>query len=313
MIGNFDLGTLGPTLVGILALFVFLIVSMVILTLLVVFLQKRQFNYWKGGNTIAVVPIEGIISFSDRPGTPFRKVIDRLELAQFLKVGVIILRINSPGGTPSASEEIYLALKKLREAGTKLVALMEDTAASGAFLIAMAAEHIVAHSATITGSIGVIHQSIEFSDLLRRVGVGVNMATSGENKGTGSFLKKMTAKQKAVMEEMIATLHEQFCAWVAEGRKMEIEEVHSLADGRPYTGAQAKELGLIDELGGFAAAVEAARRLANIPEGKERVLHIRVGDKLFGLKNLLGVSSLLERILPAATVSECPFWWIMDI
>lgn len=310
--GNFDLGSLWTPLVGILALFAFLIVSMVILTLLVVFLQRRQFNYWKGGNTIAIVPIEGILSFSDRPGSPFRKVIDRLELAQYLRVGAIVLRINSPGGTPSASEEIYFSFKKLREAGMKLVALMEDTAASGAFLVAMAAEHIVAHPSTITGSIGVLHQSIEVSDLFRRAGVGVNTIVSGEQKGAGSFLEKMTAKQKAVLQEMIGLLREQFCTWVAEGRKMEIEKVHALADGRPYTGIQAKELGLVDELGGFAEAVAAARRLANIPEDKERVLHIRVGDKLFGLRNLLGASSLLERILPAAT-SECPFWWVMQI
>jgi ClpP class serine protease len=76
---------------------------------------------------------------------------------------------------------------------------------------------------------------------------------------------------------------------------------------------QAKELRLVDELGGFAEAVAAARRLAEIPKDKERVLHVRVGDKLFGLKNLLGVSSLLEKILPATTSSESPFWWVMNI
>ncbi|MBN1439340.1 MAG: signal peptide peptidase SppA [Anaerolineales bacterium] len=184
------------------------------------------------------------------------------------EIRAILLRINSPGGSVVASDEIYHALK---ECGKPIVVLMGETAASGGYYVSMAAEHLIANPATLTGSIGVISSFPEASELLKNLGVTVSVIKSGEVKDLGSLYRPMTEAEKAEWQKIVNEIYESFVRIVAEGRNMPLEKVRDLADGSVYTGTQALELGLIDALGYQEDAVAKAAELGGIT-GAPRVI-----------------------------------------
>jgi protease-4 len=242
-----------------------------------------------GGNRIASLEVEGQIS-------------DATEFVEQLKdygnrsgVRSVVLRINSPGGGVAASQEIYEAIKKFRaETKKKVVVSMGPVAASGAYYIACAADRIFANPGTITGSIGVIAEWYNYGELLRWAKTQDIVIKSGAFKDAGSPTRPLTEEERAYFQSLIDNMHNQFVSVVAENRKMKEEAVRPLADGRAFTGQQAKDNGLIDEIGTYQDAVAAAAKMADI-SGPPRILTPpKKGPSLLDL--LLGESrSLLPR------------------
>jgi len=229
------------------------------------------------GDKVAILPITGLIA--DSEGT-----IEQLKkYAKDDSVKAIILRINSPGGGVGPSQEIYSEVKKLR--GKKvIVASMGALAASGGYYIACAADKIFANPGTITGSIGVIMQFVSVKDLIEKIGLKGMVVKSGAFKDIGSPVREMKPEEQKLLQEVVENVHLQFVGAVSEGRKMDRNKVMKLADGRIFSGEQAKELGLVDALGNLEDAVEEAGKMAKI-EGEPRV--VTPPKKKFSILELL--------------------------
>lgn len=188
------------------------------------------------------------------------------------EVKAIVLRMNTPGGSAAASQEIAEEIEKVQKAGKIVVTSMGDVAASGGYWIAAGTNRIVANPATTTGSIGVIWSVANLQELYRKIGVGQETIKSGTFKDMGSPARSITPEEKALLQGMVDDIFEQFVAVVVKGRNLDENKVRSLADGRIYTGRQAKELGLVDELGNMYDAIDIAAQMAGIqgrPEVKE--------------------------------------------
>ncbi|HET9531772.1 MAG TPA: signal peptide peptidase SppA [Blastocatellia bacterium] len=221
-----------------------------------------------GGDRVAVVYIEGVIFDS-------KTVNEQLKMyADDSRVRAILLRIDSPGGGVAASQEIHDQVKWLRdEKKKKIVVSMGSVAASGGYYIACAADHIVANPGSITGSIGVIAEYVNYGNLLKWAQLGTEVIKSGEFKDTGSPTRELTPKEREYLQGIINQLYGQFVNAVVEGRsdRLTRERVLQLADGRVYTGEEALKEKLIDELGNYEAALKTAARLAGI-EGEPYVV-----------------------------------------
>ena len=206
---------------------------------------------------IGVIPIEGAITDS-------RAIIS--QLVEFKKDGqikAIILRVNSPGGGVAPSQEIYREVRKT-VMSKKVIASMGSLAASGGYYVASAADKIVANPGTLTGSIGVIMEFVQVEELLKKIGVGMEVIKSGEFKDIGSPHRKMSEREKELIRALILDVQKQFVEAVARGRNLPLDKVEEIADGRILSGAQSKELGLVDQLGNFEDAVDLAKSLAGI-------------------------------------------------
>ncbi len=212
---------------------------------------------------VAVVDIEGIISGS-------REVIDNLHrLRDDNSVKAIVLRIDSPGGTVGPAQEIYEEVLKLRN-HKPVVTSMGSVAASGGYYIAAATQKIFANPGTITGSIGVLVEVANFEELLGKIGLSSDVIKSGDYKDTLSPTRTMQTDERALVQEVVDTIHNQFVNAVAQGRSMPRETVAALADGRIFSGEQALQAGLVDEPGNLYDAIQAAADMAGI-EGKPEV------------------------------------------
>lgn len=230
-------------------------------------------------NQIGLVEIEGGIFDAD----DVLEEIDHFRKKENIK-GVVV-RLDSPGGSVAASQEILEAVLKLRE--TKpVVASMGSVAASGAYYVACGAQKIVANPGTITGSIGVRMEHVEFSDLLQLIKVKHETLKSGEFKDIGAFDRPMTEDERRILQGVLTDLHDQFKTAVAHYRSIDRAEVDRLADGRIYSGKQALELKLVDMLGGVSEAVRVAGELAGIagePEVVRFRSYRRYVDNIFGV------------------------------
>ncbi|MBW1733464.1 MAG: signal peptide peptidase SppA [Deltaproteobacteria bacterium] len=206
---------------------------------------------------IGVIPVEGAITSSQNVTS---------QLVKFRKdksIRAIILKINSPGGAIAPSQEIYREVQKTIPV-KKVVAAMGTVAASGGYYIAAAASRIVANPGTITGSIGVIVEFVNMEDLLNKIGVDLEIVKSGEFKDMGSPDRKLTDKEREILQALVMDMQNQFMEAIARGRRLPLEKVRAMADGRVFSGAQARELGLVDFLGNFQDAVETTKELAGI-------------------------------------------------
>jgi protease-4 len=210
------------------------------------------------GPRVAIVELEGLI-------------IDVEGLLRDLKghrenplVRAVVIRINSPGGVVGPTQELHDALQRLRRAGKPVVASLGAVAASGGYYVAVACDEVYANPGTLTGSIGVIMQLANFEQLMKKVGVDYVVVKAGQFKDIGNVSRPMTADEKRVMQALLDDVHGQFIGAVAAGRKLPREEVQRFADGRIFSGTQAKELKMVDALGGLEEAVEAAAKLAGL-------------------------------------------------
>lgn len=209
---------------------------------------------------IGVVYLEGVISKAGDYTSWIRTLRDDDT------VKGVLLRINCPGGAVAPSQEIYHAVKDLANVKPVVVS-MSSVAASGGYYSAAPAHLIVANSSSLTGSIGVIMEMQNLQELFGKLGIKRQALTSGPLKDAGSPFKKMTKEDRAYLMAIIKDIHEQFVKDVAEARKMDIEEVRKVADGRALTGNQALEAGLVDRIGTMADAVDELKDLCNL-QGK---------------------------------------------
>lgn len=226
---------------------------------------------------LAVIDVDGMIledaepsGFGSSSGASARALTKRLSEMHKHPPKAIILRINSPGGSAAASEAIYRELVRLKQAkGVKVVAMMGDICASGGYMIAAAADRIVANPATLTGSIGVIMHLANYEGLMGKVGVRSITIKAGRLKDIGAPDRTMTREERAVLQGIVDDSYDQFLEVVSAGRKMPLAKVRALAEGRIYTGRQARASGLVDELGTMEAAIQAARKLARLDPDEE--------------------------------------------
>jgi protease-4 len=184
-------------------------------------------------------------------------------------VRALVLRLNTPGGTVTASDIIYRELMLFRErTRVPIVAVLMDVAASGGYYIALGADTIVAHPTTVTGSIGTILVTANVEGLMQKLGVGATTVKSGAHKDMGSPFRTLTAEERAIFQGVIDELQRQFVAKVVERRRLPEETARALADGRIYTAPQALGHRLVDSIGYVPDAIEAAKRAAGVTEAK---------------------------------------------
>ncbi len=218
-----------------------------------------------GSDKVALVKIEGLLVTSEN-------VVEELhDYAEDGSVKAIVLRIDSPGGGVVASQEIYNAVKYARKEGKKVVVSMGSVAASGGYYIAVAADKIVANPGTLTGSIGVIMEFASVEKLLEKIGIKGMVVKAGQYKDMGSPFRDMTEPEKKLLQGVIDDVHAQFIDAVAEGRRIPVDDVKAIADGRIFTGRQALALKLVDRLGDLTDSIALAGTLAGI-KGKPRIV-----------------------------------------
>jgi len=231
-----------------------------------------------GKDGVAIVRIEGPILDS------YQTIEELKAFADDPLVKAIVVRIDSPGGGVAPSQEIYNAVRRVRKEQNKtVVASMGTVAASGGYYIAVATDRILANPGTLTGSIGVIMQMANFQDLLEKIGVKSVVIKTGKFKDLGSPFRPMVEEERQLLESVMNDTLSQFVEAVAEGRSLEVAEVEQLADGRVFTGRQAKSVLLIDEIGDLQDAIKLAGELSGI-EGIPRVLET---TKPFSIKEFL--------------------------
>ncbi|MFQ6537571.1 MULTISPECIES: signal peptide peptidase SppA [Aphanothece] len=219
----------------------------------------------KTRRTMARISIEGPIGGGTRT-----RVLKALRQVEERECPALLLRIDSPGGTVGDSQEIHSALLRLRDKGCRVVASFGNISASGGVYIGVAAEKIVANPGSITGSIGVILRGNNISKLLKRLGVSFETVKSGLYKDILSPDRALTQAERDLLQDLIDSSYTQFVAAVAEGRGLTEETVRQFADGRVFSGAQARELGLVDQLGDEEAARRLAAELAGLDADKTR-------------------------------------------
>ena len=250
---------------------------------------------------VGVIPIEGTITESDT------LVAQLVEFKKDRKIKAIILRINSPGGGVGPSQEIHREIRKTIKS-KKVIASLGGLAASGGYYVACAANQIVANPGTLAGSIGVIMEFVQAEELLKKIGVGVEVLKTGEFKDIGSFHRKLSEGDREMIRAVVFDVQKQFVEAVAQGRNLPVEKVRDIADGRILSGARCKELGLVDQLGNFEDAVELARTMAGI-KGEVTLVYPRKPRSKWWDLFLQNTSKALCRGLRDALMLRLEYRW----
>ncbi|TET50406.1 MAG: signal peptide peptidase SppA, partial [Anaerolineales bacterium] len=237
------------------------------------------------GASVAVLRLDGVIA-SSSGGSLSAGGVSPSAVAQALEqvaansyIKALVVRVNSPGGSVVASDEIYELFLEFEK---PIVISMGEMAASGGYYIACAADYVYAHPSTLTGSIGVISEFYNFEELLDEIGVDVFVISSGETKDFGSPYREMTEGERDMWAAVIDEAYDGFVEIVAEGRGLPLDDVRELADGRVYTGQQALARGLVDELGTLDDAIAKAAELGGI-SGEPYVIELQQPQGLFDL------------------------------
>ena len=265
---------------------------------------------------IARIEITGAIASNTRV-----QVLKALKTVEEKRFPALLLRIDSPGGTVGDSQEIYSALKKLREK-VKIVASFGNISASGGVYIGVGADYIMANPGTITGSIGVILRGNNIERLLEKIGVSFKVIKSGPYKDILAFDRQLTEPEQHILQELIDISYLQFVETVAEGRNLSVEKVKTFADGRIFTGQQAVELGVVDRLGTEEDARRWAAELVGLDPEKtkcytleerkpflSRLLNNQGGNaSLIGNSRLSGLSMGNDWLEFELTTSGLPLW-----
>jgi protease-4 len=286
-----------PVIRGLIGLFLAFIVFFLSVLILSFFLGR------KGGllvsDKIAIVPVTGVITDS-------QSIVEQLgEFKKHRKVKAIVIRIDSPGGGVGPSQEIYEEIKKARRE-KKVIASIGSIGASGGYYVACAAEKIVANAGAITGSIGVIVEYANVEELMDKIGLKGVVIKSGKYKDIMSPLRNITDEEKSLIQNVVNDIHDQFISAVAEGRHLDKAKVEAIADGRIFTGVQAKKLGLVDALGNLQDAVQMAAKAVGIegepeliyPEKKLSILDYLLGKTLQKWDDLMHIPYRFSYLLP---------------
>lgn len=242
------------------------------------------------GSKVAVIELVGQIESANEIVKQFKKY------REDNSIKAIVFRIESPGGGVAASQEIYEEVRKTREAGMPVVASMGSVAASGGYYVACGASKIVANHGTVTGSIGVIAQFVRLDPMLGKIGIEMTTIKSGKFKDVGNPFRQMSKEDKEYFQNLIDDVYLQFMTVVGKERHIPLDSVRTIADGRVYTGSQARQIGLVDTLGTYEDAIDLAAKMAGIKGKpslvKERKKRISIFDLLFdgsALRSFLGV------------------------
>ena len=229
-----------------------------------------------GDSKVLLLDLSGVIGSQDKDGlvpqpnmlATFKEELTRA--AKDEKIKALVVRVNSPGGTVTASDILHHELKTFKAAKKiPVVVSMMDVAASGGYYLAMAGDAILVHPSTVTGSIGVIMLTVNARGLLEKVGVEANAITSGPRKDMGSPFRVMTPEEKEIFQGVIDSFYQRFLSVVQEGRpNLSPDQIKRLADGRIYSGEQAKAAGLVDDIGYLDEAIELAKRKAGLSEAR---------------------------------------------
>ena len=284
--------------VGVLALFVFTV--WLLLTV--------SDDGLPGGAKVAVVEVQGVIGVGADRGLDTEAIIRTLgEYRDDPAVRAVVLRIDSPGGVVVPTQEIFTAVRRLREAKKPVVASLGSVAASGGYYVAVSADRIFASPGTLTGSIGVVMQLANVEGLLKKVGVEYVVVKAGAYKDVGNFARAMTPEERRILQALLDDVYDQFISAVAEGRGLDPQAVRAFAEGRIYSGRQAHGLKMVDDLGGLEDAIEAAAKMAGLPP-KPKVVYPR---RRFSLRELLrnewGLGPV-SRMLPAMETLRTPLY-----
>jgi len=229
-----------------------------------------------GDSKVLLLDLSGVIGSQDKDGLvpqPNMLATFKEELTRAVKdekIKALVVRVNSPGGTVTASDILHHELKTFKAAKKiPVVVSMMDVAASGGYYLAMAGDAILVHPSTVTGSIGVIMLTVNARGLLEKVGVEANAITSGPRKDMGSPFRVMTPEEKEIFQGVIDSFYQRFLSVVQEGRpNLSPDQIKRLADGRIYSGEQAKAAGLVDDIGYLDEAIELAKRKAGLSEAR---------------------------------------------
>ncbi|MDH5493006.1 MAG: signal peptide peptidase SppA, partial [Myxococcales bacterium] len=257
-------------------------------------IEPRAPRDWGGARRIGVVVVDGTLVDGRNQDIPFvgihtsggQTIVEAIEgLAADPSIGAIVLRVDSPGGSVLASDQIWRALRRARRR-KPVIASMGAVAASGGYYVASAADEIWADPATITGSIGIFFGKVDFSALAERLGVRIEHLRRGPHAGAESLFRPFTPVERALLVEKVRRWYRLFLRRVATGRGLPVARVHELGQGRVYSGDRALRLGLVDRLGGFDSALSRARRLARLSDEAAVILLPRRPEHL--LEYVLG-------------------------
>jgi protease-4 len=223
-----------------------------------------------------VLAEEPIFTFEAKPQVPLlARVREELEkAAEDDRVRALVLRINSPGGTVTASDIVYHEITRFKaRRKIPVVAAILDVGASGGYYVALAADRIVAHPTTVTGSIGVLMLTVNSGGLLEKIGVSTTYIKSGQYKDMGNPFRGLTTEERAIFQEVIDRLYGRFVTLVAKERRLDESKVRALADGRIYTAEEALSFGLVDRIGYLEDAIALAKGSAGLTDAKIVAYH----------------------------------------
>jgi len=256
-----------------------------------------------GADKVLLVSISGIISegkdggLLDRDDDLVARIKEELTLAgEDERIKALVLRINSPGGTVTASDVLYheiMAFKEKRK--IPVVAVIMDLGASGGYYIAVTGDRIIAHPTSVTGSVGVIMLRVSAEGLLQKIGVDASAIKSGAKKDIGSPFRPMTEDERAIFQTMINGFFSRFLEVVSKGRSLPPDQLKAISDGRVLTGPQALQLGLVDQVGYLEDGIAAAKKLAGLSEARV-VMYARPDAYRNNIYSLTGGSGSLESL-----------------
>lgn len=293
---------LGMIVGSLMSIIFFLFVLLIIISL---FAPAKNIT---GGN-IALIPINGIISTTgdgdvwEEKSTPSDKIIEWLEDAdEDSAVKAILLDIDSPGGAPVATAEISTAIKSVEK---PVIAVIREAGASGALWIATSADYVFAHPLSMTGSIGVTASRLEFAGLLENYNITYRQLSAGKYKDAGSRWKEMTQEEQALFQEMLDEVHQEFINAVAQNRGLSASRVKEFANGFVLTGRQAKELGMVDDLGTKKDAIKYIEQQLNITAKIHEFKPARTFlEEIIGISSYQAGKGLGTTFLKASTAQE---------
>jgi len=260
---------------------------------------------------VALIKLDGVIIDSNVMPVA-TKIIEALREVKKQGIKSVVLRINSPGGTVGASQEIYSAIKEIQEDGVKVIASFGDVAASGGVYVGVAADKIVCNSGTVTGSIGVIIRTNVVKGLYKKIGIDKQVVKSVQYKDILSDLKYLSRDERKILEELVDSTHNEFINMVAKERNLSLEDVKKFADGRIFSGIQAKEYGLVDEIGSQRDAIKLAASLTGI-KGEPHVVNMTPKKSFWHTISKLSIDQVLEQIGVNSVTSGIPLWLMPGI